>query len=108
MTPRIRKPVQRAEARRLRSAGTPYKRIADALGISPSSAFAWTRDIALTPEQIASNLRGPTGPRSPEAQKKRSIAWSRRCRGERARQQEEGRSRAREGDPLHLAGCMLY
>jgi hypothetical protein len=95
-------------AREFRQAGAPYKRIAAALKISPATAFAWTRDIELTPEQEARNRRGPEGPQNPEAQRKRAAAWAARCRARRAEFQEEGRRRARDGDLLHQAGCMLY
>lgn len=102
------KPFERADARRLRAAGMSYKRIAKMLGVSSSSVVNWTSDIVLTPEQNASNLGGPGSPQDPATVKRRRIAWSRRCRARRASYQEEGRVRARRGDPLHLAGCMLY
>jgi len=86
----------------------PYKRIAACLGVSPSSAYAWTSDIELTEEQKAANLRGPRGPRNPDEVRKRARAWAARCRQRRAASQQEGRAAARCGDPLHLAGCMLY
>jgi hypothetical protein len=86
----------------------PYKRIAAQLGVSPSSAYAWTSDIQLTEEQKAANLRGPRGPLNPEDIRRRADAWSARCRQRRAASQQEGRAAARRGDPLHLAGCMLY
>jgi len=70
-----RKPIERQEARRLRSEqGTPLKQIAARLGVSVSTTHLWTKDIELTPEQY----------------------------------QAQGRRRAREGDELHRAGCMLY
>jgi hypothetical protein len=103
-----RDPELYRKARELRRAGVPYKRIAAALTISPATAFAWTRDIELTPEQQARNRRGPDGPQNPEAQRKRAAAWAARCRARRAEFQEQGRRRAREGNPLHQAGCMLY
>jgi hypothetical protein len=103
-----RDPELYRKARELRRAGVPYKRIAAALTISPATAFAWTRDIELTPEQQARNRRGPEGPQNPEAQRKRAAAWAARCRARRAEFQEEGRRRARDGDLLHQAGCMLY
>jgi hypothetical protein len=95
-------------ARELREAGMPYKRIAASLGVSPSSAYAWTSDIELTDEQKAANLRGPRGPLNPEDVRRRAEAWSARCRQRRAASQREGRAAARRGDPLLLAGCMLY
>lgn len=86
----------------------PYKRIATRLGVSPSSVYAWTSDIQLTEEQKAANLRGPRGPLNPEDVRRRAKAWAARCRQRRAASQQEGRAAARRGDPLHLAGCMLY
>ena len=102
------KPVERELARELRRAGMPYKRIAARLKVSPSSAYAWTRDIQLTDEQNAANLRGPRGPHNPEHVRRRAKAWAARCRRRRAEYQAEGRTAARAGNPLHLAGCMLF
>jgi hypothetical protein len=104
----LRKPDEYAEARRLRRDGMPFKRIAAALRISPGSAFHWTKDIELTPEQHLVNLRGPKGPLSDETVRRRVAEWSERCRRRRVAFQGEGRVRAREGHPLHQAGCMLY
>jgi hypothetical protein len=102
------KSLEREQARQLRAEGLPYKRIAAALGVSVGSAYLWTADIELTSEQIEYNSRGPTGPQNPERARRAAITWSRRCREKRAAYQEEGRRRAREGDRLHQAGCMLY
>jgi hypothetical protein len=104
----VAKPVEREIARRLRRAGIPYKRIAARLKVSPSSVHLWTKDIELTAEQKAANLRGPRGPLNPEDVRRRAQAWAARCRERRAASQEEGRVAARGWDPLHLAGCMLY
>lgn len=104
-----RKPLERAEARRLRrDEAMPIKRIAARLGVSPSSVHAWTRDIELTPEQHHQNLVGPRGPANPEAVAARAATWRRRNRERRRQFQLEGRDRARIGDALHMAGCMLY
>lgn len=84
----------------MRAAGTPVRRIAEALGVSISSVSIWTRDIELTPEQRAANLT--------RAGATRGTQWSDRNRVLRRGYQEEGRARARLGDPLHVAGCMLY
>jgi hypothetical protein len=102
------KPRERQRARELRQAGMPYKRIAARLGVSPSSVHLWTKDIELTDDQVAANLRGPGGPQNPEHVRRRAAAWAARCRAVRAVSQEEGRAAARTGDLLHLAGCMLY
>lgn len=103
-----RKPLERGASRVLRTDGMPIKRIARALGVSPSSVHAWTRDIELTAEQRERNLYGPRGPANPEAMAARVAAWKLRNREKRQGYQDEGRTRSRSGDPLHLAGCMLY
>jgi hypothetical protein len=104
----VRKPIERAGARQLREQGMPLKRIAAELGVSVSSVHLWTRDIVLTEEQRRRNLSGPRGPRSPEAISRFVRTWTEKNRERRRAWQEEGRERARLGDPLHLAGCMLY
>jgi hypothetical protein len=103
-----RHPELYRQARELRGAGVPYKRIAAALEISPATALAWTRDIELTAAQEAHNRRGPEGPQNPEARRRRGAAWAARCRARRAQFQAAGRAKARDGDLLHHAGCMLY
>ena len=104
----MRTAAEHEEARKLRRKGIPYKRIASQLGVSVGSAFAWTHDIELTPEQKRHNLRGPRGPHNPERIRRAAATWSDRCRRARARCQEDGRAAARESDLLHHAGCMLY
>jgi hypothetical protein len=99
---------EQAEARQLRHTGLPYREIARRLGVSLNSAYRWTNDIELTPEQREYNLRGPRGPQNPDHIRRRMAAWSARCRAKRAAYQAEGRAAARLGDPLHLSGCMLY
>jgi hypothetical protein len=103
-----RDPELYESARKLRTEGTPYKRIAATLQIATGTAFAWTRDIVLTVEQEERNRRGPLGPQNPEAQRRRSATWAARCRARRAEYQKAGRAWARTGDLLHQAGCMLY
>lgn len=101
-----RKPELRARARELRRRqGLSVRRIARTLGVSVSTASAWVRDIELTPEQREALHDAHQGP---EAVARRNAVWVRRRREERARAQAEGRAAARRGDPLHLAGCMLY
>jgi hypothetical protein len=99
---------EREKARRLRSLGMPYKRIAAKVGVSVGSAFLWTSDIELTKEQLEQNRHGPGGPQHPESQRRRAAAWVARSREARRQSQADGRAAAREGNPLHLAGCMLY
>jgi hypothetical protein len=104
----LAKPQEKQAARLLRHDGMPYKRIASTLGVSVNSAYRWTKDIELTPEQKHLNLRGPSGPLNPERVRKAGASWAARCRSRRAVCQAEGRRTAREQDHLHLAGCMLY
>jgi hypothetical protein len=84
------------------------KRIAARLHVSPSSVLYWTRDITLSPEQRKRNQTGPTGPQSPELIRRRTEAIRQTGRARRTAFQRKGRERARLGDPLHLAGCMLH
>ena len=76
------------------------KVIATRLGVSPSSVHGWTADIEISDEHRARNLahsRVAFGRR-----------WSELNRERRRHAQLEGRKRARAGNPLHEAGCMLY
>jgi transcriptional regulator with XRE-family HTH domain len=92
---------EREEARRRRAAyGTPIKELARELGVSVSSVSLWTRDIELTAEQIQRNVAN--------GRAKSVATWTRRHQSRRASFQDEGRERARQHDPLHMAGCMLY
>jgi hypothetical protein len=95
------KSKERMEARRLRREyGMGSKPIARRLGVSSSSVMLWTSDITLTNAQ--------RGQLDREASALRAEKWSRQCRERRRAWQMEGRERARQGDPLHEAGCMLY
>jgi transcriptional regulator with XRE-family HTH domain len=100
------KTAEREQARALRAAeGLPIKEIARRLGVSKSSVSCWVRDIELTPEQEdALRTMNP-------AYNRQLSGWreaAARHREERTRFQEEGRRRARDGDPSFIAGCMLY
>ena len=86
----------------------PIKRIAGRLNVSPSSVLYWTQDIKLTQEQRLRNSRGPLGPQNPGQIRRRVEGVKRSARARRLGYQQEGRERARQGDSLHLAGCMLY
>jgi transposase-like protein len=101
------KPEKREEARRLRrEEGMAIKRIAQRIGASPASVLVWTRDVELTPEQVAALQERERINR--ESFGNRSETWAHVARLRRLDWQEEGRRRARLGDPLHEAGCMLY
>jgi hypothetical protein len=84
----------------------PYKRIAARLGVSPCSVFNWTKDIQITEAQRVRNLAHQTA--GSETVKKRAATWRAKNRARRLSYQAEGRDWTRRGDPLHLAGCMLY
>lgn len=79
------------------------KEIAKALGVSPSTVSRWVRDIELTYQQRQALCRHDRGDRLRAGRRN-----SDRARLRRAAWQEEGRQRAREGRPLHMAGCMLF
>ncbi|MGH2982202.1 MAG: hypothetical protein ACRDKV_09210 [Solirubrobacterales bacterium] len=76
------------------------KEIAARLGVSPGSVHLWTVDIQIAPEHSARNRR--------VGAKLRGENWKELNRQRRLAYQREGRSRARQGDALHEAGCMLY
>ncbi len=99
------KPEKKREARKYRKQGKSMKWIADKIGVARSSVSLWTRDIQLTVEQEEA-LNNSNERR--EAQKKGARANVIKHRNLRRKYQEEGRIKARQGDALHLAGCMLY
>jgi transcriptional regulator with XRE-family HTH domain len=100
------KPVERDIARRMRAEeGLPLREIAERLGVAKSSVSRWVRDVELSPAQEAA-LRdlNPLYNAQLRGQERRS----RSARAARAVAQEDGRRRARDRDPLHIQGCMLY
>jgi transcriptional regulator with XRE-family HTH domain len=99
------KTKERVEARRLRRLGWSVREIERRLGVSRSSVSLWVRDVPLTEEQIAElHRRSATSP----GQLAGAAANAALGRVRRRSYQTEGRNRAREGDRLHLAGCMLF
>lgn len=99
------KPVERLEARRLRAEGMSVKDIALQLGVAKASVSVCVRDVALTDEQNAA-LRDKC--HHYDAKLSGSRANLQKGLAQRLDYQQEGRTKAREADPLHLAGCMLY
>jgi AcrR family transcriptional regulator len=100
------KTKERALARELRrTEGASIKDIARRVGVSVSSVSHWVRDIELTPEQHAALAL-----RNVAYNRQMSGTWKQaaRRRAERRSYQEKGRLLARGGDPLFVAGCMLY
>jgi transcriptional regulator with XRE-family HTH domain len=97
---------ERNEARRLRQEeGMSMKDIARQVGVSVSSVSLWTRDIELTPEQIAALA---TDNHRLDGQRRGQKARADRALVRRLISQLDGRALARRGDMLHQAGCMLY
>ena len=95
------KGIERGVARAMRAEhGTPIKVLAAQLGVSPSSVSLWVRDIEITHEHFSRNLV--------RAGQVRGDSWRELNRKRRRSYQRQGRERAREGDLLHQAGCMLY
>lgn len=76
------------------------KRIAARVGVSLSTVSLWVRDIELDPTHRERNRR--------QEYAQRATTWRDLNRSRRAAHQRQGRMRARESDPLHQAGCMLY
>jgi transcriptional regulator with XRE-family HTH domain len=96
----------REAARRLRrDEGMALNAITRHLGVSKSSVSRWVRDIELRPDQHAAlRLLNPLY----NAQLRGQGGRERSARASRSAAQQHGRELARRGDPLHLAGCMLY
>jgi len=100
------KPEKREEARRLRKEkGLSVNKIAEILGVSKNSVSRWVRDVPLTDDQRHQLMENS---KSYGAQHQGSIANRVKHRKIREGYQQAGRKKAREGDPLHLTGCMLY
>jgi predicted transcriptional regulator len=99
------KNIEQCKAKELRSQGMSIKTIAKELGVSAGSVSVWVRDIELSPEQIET-LKSQNA--IYDNQHKGAKARQLQARQQRLRYQEEGRIKAREKDPLHMAGCMLY
>lgn len=99
------KPEKREEARRLRREGLAINEICRQVEAAKSSVSVWVRDIELTPEQQAALEKQHY---ASKAQINGSRAVAQKHRELRRQYQEEGRAKASEKDPLHIAGCMLY
>lgn len=100
------KSQEREAARRLRQEqGLSVNEICKRLGVAKSSVSVWVRDIQLTAEQKAELERLHYASRG---QIEGGATNARKFRNLRQQYQEEGRLKARERDPLHIAGCMLY
>jgi hypothetical protein len=78
----------------------PVRAIAAHLDVSQSSVSVWVRDVKLLPRHKEANRK--------RAGALRGEKWRERFRAQRREYQHEGREQARLGDPLHIAGCMIY
>ena len=99
------KRIVREHAEQLRRQGVSVRDIAEQLHVSKGTVSIWVRDIALTEAQketLKDKQRHNRG-RLKGAQTNRE-----RFKALRLEYQAAGRLKAREGRPLHLAGCMLY
>jgi transposase-like protein len=93
------KTAERNQARRLRrEQGLSVKELARLLSVSQSSVSLWVRDIELTDGQ-----RKALQSRGNRAATASIVASARRVEA-----QDQGRTTAKLGDPLHIAGCMLF
>jgi transcriptional regulator with XRE-family HTH domain len=100
------KTAERDLARKLRRVeGLPINEIARRVGVSKSSVSLWVRDIELTTQQQDA-LRAMNPAYNRQLSGWRNAAA--RHRANRVVAQESGRALARAGEPLHLAGSMLY
>ena len=99
------KSEQKQKARELRSKGLSNNDIAKELKVSKSSVSLWVRDIKLTPEQIQKLEQ-----QNPIYNKQLCGASviEKNAREIRLSYQEAGKIKAKENNPLHQAGCMLY
>ncbi|MFN8531006.1 MAG: hypothetical protein U0670_20575 [Anaerolineae bacterium] len=95
------------EARRLRREGIAMKKIAKDLGVAIGTLHGWVKDIQLTEEQVL-KLKANRRERQSAAQAVGNHRMAEKYRDLRRQYQEAGRAKAREKDPLHIAGCMLY
>jgi transcriptional regulator with XRE-family HTH domain len=100
------KTFERDLARELRRVeGLPINEIARRLGVSKSSVSHWVRDVELTTQQHKA-LRAMNPAYNRQLSGSRNNAA--RHRANRVAAQESGRALAHQGDPIHMAGCMLY
>jgi transcriptional regulator with XRE-family HTH domain len=100
------KNLEREAARKLRKEqGLTIIEIAKIIGVAKSSVSLWVRDIELTEAQfeVIQQQHYTYG-----AQHKGSKANIAKHHAIRQQYQEEGRMKARENDPAHILGCMLY
>lgn len=93
------------QARELRRQGKSVSEIMKVLGVSKGSVSLWVRGIELSVEQQAS-LKARQ--RQWGGQNKGASVNRSKGREQRLTYQKQGREAAKNGDILHLKGCMLY
>jgi len=99
------KRIIREQAIQLRLQGVSVRDIAQQLNVSKGTVSVWVREIQLTDEQIET-LKDKQ--RHNSGRMKGAQANRERFKALRFDYQQAGREKAKEGRPLHLAGCMLY
>ena len=100
------KTIERTRARELRRLnGMSMREIAAELGVSRSSVSRWVRDVELSYAQRAA-LAARNPALHPEFNGSKTRA--RQALEVRRAHQARGRDLARRGEPLFVAGCMLY
>ena len=95
----------REQARKLRQQGASVREIAKLLHVSKGTASLWVRDIQLSADQIAALKQNQ---RRYAAQNRGAQQNRQKFQALRKHYQDQGRIKAREMRPLHLAGCMLF
>jgi transposase-like protein len=98
------KKIEKEKAIQLRQNGISVKKIAKELSVAASTVSLWVRHIILSDEQKTKILCNKT----PEEKAKRAKTFSETYRQRRQIWQEHGRNLAKQNDPLHIMGCMLY
>ncbi len=97
--------VKKEKAREMRRAGHAIIEIVEATGVDRNVIRKWIKDIELTDAHkaalIARNPRWLAGFEGGQANRLKGQI-------QRKAAQEKGREAARQGDPLHRKGCILY
>jgi len=102
-----KKEREQKEAIALRQQGHSIKAIAKELHVSQGSVSSWVRDVKLTSAQRKS-LDDKWAEGRWASARKASEVNKQNWRNRRKEWRRAGIEKAREGDPLHLKGCMLY
>lgn len=94
-------------ARKMRAKGFTMPEIAKALGTNKSSVHGWVKGVAIS-KAGAKRLARLNGERYGRTNFVRNAAWVATMKEKREVWREEGRVRARMGDPQHAFACALY